>query len=90
MHMSVEILPEAEALIRRAGQGRERPNSQAVGVVPTPTGRTSKALLAQLNIPTYHFHREEDVEELDKILKYTFMCNKPVAILTDASFWKGY
>ena len=50
----------------------------------------TKALLAQLNIPTYHFHREEDVEELDGILKHTFMCNKPVAILTDASFWKGY
>lgn len=50
----------------------------------------TKALLNQLNIPTYHFHKEEDVEELDKILQYTFMCNKPVAILTDASFWKGY
>jgi len=50
----------------------------------------TKALLNQLHIPTYHFHKEEDVEELDKILKYTFMCNKPVAILTDASFWKGY
>ena len=50
----------------------------------------TKALLAQLNIPTYHFHRESDAEELDAILKYTFMCNKPVAILTDASFWKGY
>ncbi len=50
----------------------------------------TKALLAQLNIPTYHFHMENDVNELDKILKYTFMCNKPVAILTDASFWKGY
>ena len=50
----------------------------------------TKALLAQLNIPTYHFHQGEDVEEFDKILKYTFMCNKPVAILTDASFWKGY
>ena len=50
----------------------------------------TKALLAQLNIPTYHFHQEEAVEEFDKILKYTFMCNKPVAILTDASFWKGY
>ena len=50
----------------------------------------TKALLAQLSIPTYHFHREEDVEELDGILKHTFMCNKPVAILTDASFWKGY
>lgn len=50
----------------------------------------TKALLAQLNIPTYHFHKEEDVGELDAILKHTFMCNKPVAILTDASFWKGY
>ena len=50
----------------------------------------TKAILAQLNIPTYHFHHEDDVNELDKILQYTFMCNKPVAILTDASFWKGY
>lgn len=48
----------------------------------------TKALLAQLHIPTYHFHRESDVEEFDEILKYTFMCNKPVAILTDATFWK--
>jgi sulfopyruvate decarboxylase subunit alpha len=50
----------------------------------------TKALLAQLNIPTYHFHHEDDLDELDAILKYTFMCNKPVAILTDATFWKGY
>ncbi len=50
----------------------------------------TKALLGQLGIPTYHFHKEEDVEELDDILKYTFMCNKPVAVLTDASFWSGY
>jgi sulfopyruvate decarboxylase subunit alpha len=50
----------------------------------------TKALLAQLNIPTYHFHHEDDVNELDGILNHTFMCNKPVAILTDASFWKGY
>ena len=50
----------------------------------------TKAILAQLNIPTYHFHHEDDVEEFDKILQYTFMCNKPVAVLTDASFWKGY
>ena len=50
----------------------------------------TKALLNQLNIPTYHFHKDEDVEELGKILEYTFMCNKPVAILTDATFWKGY
>ncbi|SEF74271.1 sulfopyruvate decarboxylase subunit alpha [Jhaorihella thermophila] len=50
----------------------------------------TKALLNQLHIPTYHFHRQADVEELPKILDYTFMCNKPVAILTDASFWGGY
>ena len=49
----------------------------------------TKALLDQLGIPTYHFHNPDDVHELDEILKYTFMCNKPVAILTDASFWKG-
>lgn len=50
----------------------------------------TKALLNQINIPTYHFHKTEDVEEMDEILKYTFMCNKPVAILTDATFWGGY
>ena len=50
----------------------------------------TKALLAQMNIPTYHFHWQKDVEEFDNILKYTFMCNKPVAILTDANFWGGY
>ncbi|PSL18438.1 sulfopyruvate decarboxylase subunit alpha [Shimia abyssi] len=50
----------------------------------------TKALLAQMNIPTYHFHKRDDVEELGKIIDYTFMCNKPVAILTDASFWGGY
>jgi len=49
----------------------------------------TKALLAQLNIPTYHFHHADDVNELDGILNHAFMCNKPVAILTDASFWKG-
>ena len=49
----------------------------------------TKALLAQLHIPTYHFHRAEDVREFDAILEHCFMCKKPVAILTDASFWKG-
>ncbi len=49
----------------------------------------TKNLLTQLNIPTYHFHRPDDVNELDSILKYTFMCKKPVAILTDSSFWQG-
>lgn len=49
----------------------------------------TKALLAQLNIPTYHFHAAADAVELDAILKLCFMSKKPVAILTDASFWKG-
>lgn len=49
----------------------------------------TKALLNQLNIPTYHFHKHEDVAELDGILKHSYMARKPVAILTDASFWKG-
>ena len=48
----------------------------------------TKALLEQLNIPTYHFHRAADADEFDAILKHGFMCKKPVAILTDASFWK--
>ena len=50
----------------------------------------TKALLAQLAVPTYHFHKREDADELPAILQYTFMCNKPVAILTDATFWGGY
>ena len=49
----------------------------------------TKALLAQMNIPTYHFHEQTDADELDGILKYSFMGKKPVAILTDASFWQG-
>ena len=49
----------------------------------------SRALVCTA-ISTYHFHWQKDVEELDNILKYTFMCNKPVAILTDANFWGGY
>jgi len=49
----------------------------------------TKALLNLLNIPTYHFHKPEDADELDGILNHTFMAKKPVAILTDASFWRG-
>ena len=49
----------------------------------------TKALLDQLNIPTYHFHTKSDVDELDAILNLSFMAKKPVAILTDASFWQG-
>ena len=71
-------------LISYRGELKEPVACQAEMAVHT------KALLAQLNIPTYHFHKESDVEEFDAILKYTFMCNKPVAILTDATFWGGY
>ena len=49
----------------------------------------TKALLNQLNIPTYHFHNTEDADELSGILSYCFMSRKPVAVLTDATFWKG-
>ena len=48
----------------------------------------TKALLRQLNIPTYHFHEADDLREFDGILKHCFMSKKPVAVLTDASFWK--
>ncbi len=71
-------------LISYRGELREPVACQAEMAVHT------KALLAQLNVPTYHFHKTADADEFDAILKYTFMCNKPVAILTDASFWGGY
>ncbi len=48
----------------------------------------TKAILNQLHIPTYHFHKAADVEELPGILSYTQMCSKPGAILTDATFWR--
>ena len=49
----------------------------------------TKPLLQQLGIPTFHFHRQDDVIELPEILKYTQMCSKPTAVLTDATFWRG-
>ena len=49
----------------------------------------TKALLAQLRIPTYHFHQPSDAEDLNPILNHSFVAKKPVAILTDASFWQG-
>ena len=49
----------------------------------------TRALLDQLKIPTYHFHKTEDAEELSAILSYCFMSRKPVAVLMDATFWKG-
>ena len=50
----------------------------------------TKALLDQLHIQTYHFHKPEDVEEIGAIIKHTFMSRKPTAILTDSNFWGGY
>ena len=50
----------------------------------------TKAILDQLTIQTYHFHRPEDVGEIDTILNHTFMSRKPTAILTDSNFWGGY
>ena len=49
----------------------------------------TKAILEQLKIPTYHFHQPSDAEELGTILSHSYVAKKPVAILTDASFWKG-
>ena len=49
----------------------------------------TKALLNQLSIPTYHFHKSEDANELTDILSYCYMSKKPVAVLMDATFWKG-
>lgn len=49
----------------------------------------TKAILAQLNIPTYHFHRPEDAEDFRGILNHAFMASKPVAVLTDATFWRA-
>ena len=49
----------------------------------------TKALLDQLHIPTFHFHKKGDEAELGDILKYTQMSKKPTAILTDASFWRS-
>ena len=50
----------------------------------------TKAILDEMNIQTYHFHKPDDVEEFDWILKHTFMSRKPTAILTDSHFWGGY
>ncbi len=49
----------------------------------------TKAILSQLHIPTYHFHHPDSVAELPGILSHAQMCRKPVAILTDASFWSA-
>jgi sulfopyruvate decarboxylase subunit alpha len=49
----------------------------------------TKALLAEMHIPTYHFHHASQIDEFDGILNHTFMSKKATAILTDASFWSS-
>ncbi len=49
----------------------------------------TKAILEQLSIPTYHLHHGVEVEELPTLLKHAHMSKKPVAILTDANFWRA-
>lgn len=49
----------------------------------------TKALLGQLSIPTYHFHKPDDAGELDAVLNHCFMAKKPVAVLMDAGFWSA-
>ena len=51
----------------------------------------TKALLAQLNDPDLPLPHASGCRGTRRTSsKYTFMCNKPVAILTDANFWGGY
>jgi len=85
LHVPSNKEDEGMGLCAGAFMGGTRP---AIIMQNTAIGVTINTLV--LNIPTYHFHQEEDASELDAILKHTFMCNKPVAILTDATFWKGY
>ncbi|HAA93579.1 MAG: decarboxylase [Rhodospirillaceae bacterium] len=49
----------------------------------------TKPILQQMNIPTYHFHHADQIEEFGDVLNHTFMASKPTAILTDASFWSS-
>jgi len=70
-------------LISYRGEVGEKVACQAEMAVHT------KSLLDQLKIPTYHFHKPDDVNELDGILNHAFMAKKPVAVLMDASFWSA-
>jgi sulfopyruvate decarboxylase subunit alpha len=49
----------------------------------------TKAILDQLHIQTYHFHHPDQIAEFPAILRHAHMSRKPVAILTDASFWSA-
>ena len=47
----------------------------------------TKPLLEQLHVPWYHLSHVDEADRIDDILKHSFMCRKPVAILADARFW---
>ena len=49
----------------------------------------TKAILSQLNIPSYHFSHADQLEDLDAIIKHSHMSGKPVAVLADAKFWRS-
>ena len=49
----------------------------------------TKAILDQLHIPYYHLTDSMQVNRISGILTHCFMAKKPVAILTDASFWES-
>lgn len=49
----------------------------------------TKAILNQLSIPTYHLHHAHEVEELPALLQHAQVSKKPVAVLTDANFWRA-
>ena len=70
-------------LISYRGEVGERVACQVEMAVHT------KALLAQINVPTYHFHHADDAYELDGILNHSFMAKKPAAVLMDAGFWRA-
>ena len=50
----------------------------------------TKALLNQLNIPTYHFHEQRDADELDGILNHSFTAKKPVPFLPMPAFGREH
>jgi len=70
-------------LISYRGKPGEKVACQVEMALHTP------ALLDQLHIPSYQFSNAADVHRLDGILAHAQMARKPVAILTDASFWSS-
>ena len=49
----------------------------------------TKPLLDQLHVPWYHLSHADEADRIDGIVKHSFMCRKPAAILADARFWRS-